>query len=748
MKQLLQSVRTGEVSLADVPPPQLAPGSVLVRNRASVLSAGTERKLAEFGGKNLLQKAAARPDLVRQVMDKARREGVGSALDAVQSRLNEPAPLGYSSAGVVLEVGEGVSDIRPGERVACAGYGHACHAEAVCVPQLLVAKIPARRHGPAGAEVSFEEAAFTTLGAIALHGIRTADVKLGDAVAVLGLGTVGQLTVQLLHAAGCRVLAFDPDRSRAALAQQLGAELSATSTADFKSLCAAACGPGVDAVVITADTASNEPVQLAGELTRDRAVVVAVGAVGLTIPRKLYYEKELDFRISRSYGPGRYDPEYEEKGLSYPVGYVPWTQTRNMEAFLKLLADGKLDVQALITHRFPIGDGVRAYELIGGRSGQSYLGVVLTYPGDSQLQPKVELGTARLPAAGNEPATVRVGVLGAGSFANRILLPAIKGSERAQLVAICSRSGVTAQNSARKFGFAYATSSEAQVLADDNIDAVVIATPHHLHARQVIGALRAGKHVFCEKPLCLSEEELIGILATWQKAPSRLLTAGYNRRFSPMARALKEFLAGSSEPMMMCYRVNAGLIPRQHWIQDPERGGGRTIGEVCHFVDFMTYIAGALPVKVWSQVLPNGAKYSDDNVAATLQFSNGCIGSVLYSANGDKSLAKERFEVFTGGRAAVLDDFRRLELRQSGRVKFHRSLLRQDKGHRNGWRAFCEAIVNHQPGPISIAEIATTSLATFAAIKSARSGEPVALDWGRYMAPERAEQRQQIAASS
>ena len=733
--------------LADVPPPQLAPGSVLVRNLASLLSAGTERKLAEFGGKNLLQKAAARPDLVRQVIDKARREGVASALDAVQSRLNEPAPLGYSSAGMVLEIGAGVRDIRPGERVACAGYGHACHAEAVCVPQLLVAKIPPRRHGPAGAEVSFEEAAFTTLGAIALHGIRIADVKLGDTVAVLGLGIVGQLTVQLLHAAGCRVLVFDPDRSRAALAQQLGAEHSATSTADFKSLCAAACGPGVDAVIITADTASNEPVQLAGELARDRAVVVAVGAVGLTIPRKLYYEKELDFRISRSYGPGRYDPEYEEKGLSYPVGYVPWTQTRNMEAFLKLLADGKLDVQALITHRFAIDDGVHAYELIGGRSGQSYLGVVLTYPGESLLQPRVDLGTERLRADGNEHAKVRVGVLGAGSFANRILLPAIKATEGAQLVAICSRSGVTAQNSARKFRFAYASSSEAQLLADDNIGAVIITTPHHLHARQVIAALGAGKHVFCEKPLCLSEQELAGILAAWESEPSRELMVGYNRRFSPMARALKEFIEESGEPMMMSYRVNAGLISRQHWIQDPERGGGRTIGEACHFVDFMTYIAGALPVKVWSQVLPNGSTYCDDNVAANLEFSNGSIGSLVYVANGDKSLPKERFEVFSGGKAAVLDDFRRLELRQNGRVKLHRSLLRQDKGHRNGWRAFCDAIRNNAPNPISVAELAATSLATFAVLQSARSGQPVLLHPERCVAPAESEQRPQITAS-
>ncbi len=727
MKQLLQSVRTGEVSLAEVPPPQVAPGSVLVRNLASVLSAGTERKLAEFGGKNLLQKAASRPDLVRQVIDKARREGVASALDAVQSRLNEAAPLGYSSAGVVLEVGEGVSDIRPGDRVACAGYGYACHAQVVAVPQLLVVKIPLQRHGAAGREVSFEEAAFTTLGAIALHGIRTADVKLGDAVAVIGLGIVGQLTVQLLHAAGCRVLAFDPNRTRAALAQQQGAERAANSPDEFKSACTAACGQGVDAVVITADTASNEPVQLAGEIARDRATVVAVGAVGMTIPRKLYYEKELDFRISRSYGPGRYDPHYEEKGFSYPVGYVPWTQTRNMEAFLNLLAEGKLDVQALITHRFSIADGIRAYDLISGKTGQPYLGVVVTYPHEFTFQSRVQLSANHRAAGPGGQAKLKVGVVGAGTFATRVLLPAIRAVDGCELVGICSRSGLKAQDAGRKFGFDYASSSEGQLLADAGLDAVVIATPHHLHARQVVAALQAGKHVFCEKPLCLSQDELREILAAWQSVPGHTLMVGYNRRFSPMARALKEFVGESGEPLMMSYRVNAGLIPRNNWIQDPERGGGRIIGEVCHFVDFMTYMAGTLPARVWSHILPNGKLYCDDNVVATLQFEDGSAGTVTYVANGDKTLPKERFEVFTGGRVAVLDDFRRLELRHNGRVKLQRAFLRQDKGHRQGWSAFVEAILHRQPSPIPKAELVSTSLATFAILRSAHSGDSIAI---------------------
>ena len=748
MKQLLQSVRTGEVCLTEVPPPQLTLGAVLVRNYASVLSVGTERKLAEFAGKNILQKAAARPDLVRQVVAKARREGLVSAFDAVQSRLNEPAPLGYSSAGIVVDAGGAVSDIRPGDRVACGGYGYACHAEIVSVPRALVAKIPPRHHGSEGAQVSFDEAAFTTLGAIALHGIRIADVKLGDAVAVLGLGIVGQLTVQLLHAAGCRVLAFDPDRKRSALAQQLGAEYSATLPDQLKSVCGNVCAHGLDSVIITADTPSNEPVQLAGELARDRATVVAVGAVGMTVPRKLYYEKELDFRVSRSYGPGRYDPEYEEKGFSYPVGYVPWTQTRNMEAFLKLLSDGKLDIQPLITHRFAILDGVGTYDMISGKTGQPYLGVVLTYPGERKLNQRVNLDMARLPASANGSATVKVGVLGAGGFTNRVLLPAVKASGSVQLVGICSRSGLTAQNSGSKFGFAYATSSEAQLIADDHINTLVIATPHHLHARQVVAALRAGKHVFCEKPLCLSEEELAEIVAAWQSSAATSLMVGYNRRFSPMGRVLKDFVGGSGEPMMMSYRVNAGPIPRNHWIQDPERGGGRIIGEVCHFVDFMTYVAGAFPVLVWSQMLPNGNTYSDDNLAVTLQFSDGSAGTVTYVANGDQSLAKERFEVFTGGKAAVLDDFRRLELRQNGRVKLHRSLLRQDKGHRGEWQAFAAAILHNKPAPITPMEITATSLATFAAVRSARSGEPVLLNREVLLVPAEEDQREKISVSN
>jgi predicted dehydrogenase len=417
-----------------------------------------------------------------------------------------------------------------------------------------------------------------------------------------------------------------------------------------------------------------------------------------------------------------------------------------MEAFLQLVAEDRVDVRSLITHRFAIHEGVRAYELIGGRTGQPYLGVVLRYAGECLPATRVELGGDRQSEGRRQGAALRVGMLGAGSFAGRVLLPAMKASGNTELAGICSRSGVSAQNNGKKFGFAYATSSEAQLLADDSIDAVVITTPHHLHARQVVAALQAGKHVFCEKPLCLSEGELGEIAAALQASP-RLLMAGYNRRFAPMARQLREFISASGEPLMMSYRVNAGAIPRKHWIQDADRGGGRILGEVCHFVDFMTYMTGALPARVWSRVLPNGAAYCDDNVAATLEFSDGSIGCILYVANGDKSLAKERFEAFSGGRAAVLDDFRRLELRYNGRVKLHRALLRQDKGHRSEWCAFADAIVKNRPSPISTAELVATSLATFAMVKSARSGQAEALEVERFLAPSPPQEQERLSIS-
>src|SRR6202167_437671 len=453
MKQVLQYARTGEITVEEVPAPQLLPGCVLVRVAASIVSAGTERASAEFARKSLLQKAQSRPDLVREVIHKVQRDGIWSAIQTVRSRLDQPQSPGYSGAGTVIAVGEGVTDLQPGDRVACAGAGFAVHAEIACVPRLLVARIPAP--STAGNEVSFEEAAFATLGAVALHGIRTAEAKLGDTVAVIGLGLLGQLTLQLLKAAGCRVLGLDIDASRADLARQLGADGVATSASAFRDLCAETSrGAGVDSVLITAETRSSDPVNLAGAIARDRAIVVAVGTVGMDIERKAYYEKEIDFRISRSYGPGRYDSAYEQKGRDYPIGYVRWTETRNMEAFLQLLSEGKLDVKSLITHRFPIERAQGAYDLITRRVGHPSLGVLITYPEHAEASHETQLsGKGRTPRAGEK--SMAIGVLGAGNFAMTTLLPAIKQIRGAQLVGVCAANGSHARHAAKKFGFRY-----------------------------------------------------------------------------------------------------------------------------------------------------------------------------------------------------------------------------------------------------------------------------------------------------
>ena len=547
MKQLLQDARSGELKVTDVPAPQLLPGCVLVRTAASLVSAGTERASAEFARKNLLAKAKARPDLVRDVLAKLQRDGWAATMGTVRSRLDQPQSVGYSSSGTVIAVGDGVTDINVGDRVACAGAGIAAHAEIACVPRLLVAKIPydndnlndnATSSHPSK-PVSFEEAAFGTVGAICLHGLRTADVSLGDTVAVIGLGLLGQITVQLLRAAGCRVLGMDLVESRAQLAIDCGAFACSTDPHRFRDLCFQVTGgKGADAVLITAETPSSEPVNLAAEIARDRAVVCAVGTVGMDLERKLYYEKELDFRLSRSYGPGRYDAAYEQKGRDYPIGHVRWTETRNMEVFLRFLAEDKLRLAPLITHRFPIEEATRAYDLIMGRTGEPSLGILLTYPAASrELRATSGQNTSLLEARGSKleavapslaatlpeghavstsPAkkanTVGLAVLGAGNFAQNVLLPALKEIPQVSFQGVCNATGPHSRSAAGKFGFAYCANSEDEILRDSNVDAVLIATRHHLHASQTLAALGAGKSVFCEKPLCLTESELSAIV--------------------------------------------------------------------------------------------------------------------------------------------------------------------------------------------------------------------------------------------
>lgn len=737
MKQLLQSVRSGEANVAEVPTPQVLAGAVLVQTVVSLVSVGTERVALEFAKKNLFQKARSRPDLVRQVVDKVRRDGIVNAVQAVQGQLDRPLAPGYSCAGTVIGVGEDATDFRVGDRVACAGSDYAVHAEVVSVPVHLVAKIPEPVSAckETGSEsdrlISFEEATFTTVGSIALHGIHLADVKVGELVAVIGLGLLGQLTMQMLKAAGCTVAGMDIQPNRADLARRLGADAASSSEEEVASVVRRlSSGHGADAVVITADTPSNQPVEVAGRIARDRAVVVAVGAVGLQIPRRTYYEKELDFRVSRSYGPGRYDPEYEEKGHDYPIGHVRWTENRNMQAFLRLLAEDKVDVKPLITHRFPIEDAPRAYDLISGKTAEPFLGVLITYPRELNLSRRIDLraqthGRSRAPEQ-----TVSVGLLGAGSFATSTLLPGMKKVSGIDFVAVCSATGLSSRHVGERFGFRYCATDEAEVFSDPSINTVVIATRHHLHARQIIDALQTGKNVFCEKPLCLNEYELAEIVRQYHASRSEkekatappLLMVGYNRRFAPMTQRLKTFVAEGHEPLVVNYRLNAGYIKPAHWTQDPEQGGGRIIGEVCHFVDLLTFLVGAPPLRVYARALPNESRYREDNVVITLEFAGGSLGSITYVANGDKSFPKERLEVFGGSGAAVLEDFRRLELVRHGRKKVNKSLLRQDKGHRGEWEAFVAAVRNGTPSPIAFEGIVATTLTTFRVLDSLRLG--------------------------
>jgi len=731
MKQVLQHARTGEIRVIDVPVPKPLPGCVLVRIAASLVSAGTERASYEFASKNLLQKAKARPDLVREVINKVRRDGIVSAVTTVRSRLDQPNSVGYSSSGIVVAVGEGITGLHVGDRVACAGAGYAVHAEFACVPRLLVAKIPR------DSAASFEEAAFTTVGAVALHGIRTADVKLGDVVAVIGLGLLGQLTVQLLQAAGCRVLGIDIVPERADLALRMGADAVSVSGDGLRDLCLQhSAGHGADAVLITAETPSSDPANLAGAVARDRGVVVAVGTVGLDIQRNLYYAKELDFRISRSYGPGRYDSAYEQKGRDYPIGYVRWTETRNMEAFLQLLSQGKLDVKPLITHRFPIERAKDAYDLITGKVRQPYLGVLITYPEQAEESHQLELVEKKTAAIKGSEKPICLGVLGAGTFAMGTLLPAVKRLGGVELVGVCAANGSHARHAAEKFGFRYCATDEQKILSDPDVNTVLIATRHHLHAPQVLAAIKAGKHIFCEKPLCLSELELAEILRAYGSWTPRhpVLMVGFNRRFAPMAVRMKEFLKESNEPFAMHYRVNAGPIAPDHWTNDPEQGGGRLLGEVCHFVDLLTFLAGTQPIEVQARSLNNLGPASGDNVVISLQFADGSQGTISYLTNGDRACSKERVEVFSGGAVAVLEDFRRLELVRHGRKQRFRSLFRQNKGHRAELEAFAAAVRTGAEPPISLDDIVAVTLATLRAAESRSSVQPVLVDTPNFMA--------------
>ncbi|MBT3322247.1 MAG: Gfo/Idh/MocA family oxidoreductase [Anaerolineae bacterium] len=710
MKQLLQNLKTGQALIAEVPIPTPRAGTALIKTAASLVSAGTERMVVEFAEKSLIGKAQSRPDLVKQVIDKARREGLLNTAQAAFNKLDEPMALGYSSAGTIVELGENMDGFHVGQRVACAGGGYASHAEYAIVPRNLLAPLPDN--------LGFEQAAFTTLGAIALHGFRLAEPKLGETVAVIGVGLLGLITMQLAAAAGCKIIGIDIDPKRVELAETLGFDACVRAQA-VDATQAFTANRGADSVLICADAESNDPVQLAGEIARDRAKVVATGAVGLEIPRKIYFAKELSFINSRSYGPGRYDSLYEEGGVDYPIGYVRWTEGRNLEAVVELLANGKLEVASLITHRFAIEEATEAYEVITGKKEEPFIGVLLTYPEAEYWKSGSRID---FPTVNPLSSTVKLGVIGAGLFANATLLPALKKTD-IELVGIASAGGLKAQHSAKKFAFSYATSNADEIINDENTNTVAVLTRHDQHADLLIKALEAGKHVFVEKPLAVNAEQLKKVEEALMRHDS-LITVGFNRRFAPLAQELSAFYADQVEPLHIHYRINAGYLPLNHWIHDPEEGGGRIIGEGCHFIDFLTFLVGEAPIAVSTHALPDNGKYREDNVSMTFTFPDGSIGVVDYLANGDKSVPKERVEVFCGGKVATLNDYRSLEMIHNGKRKMSKNRLSQDKGWKDEMGALIEAVKTGTP-PIPYEQLIGVTKASFAAVESLRKKESV-----------------------
>lgn len=713
MKQIVQDLGRKETRIIDVPVPKPGKGEALIRTAASLVSVGTERMLVDFSEKSLLGKARARPDLVQQTLEKVRREGLLSTIETVRNKLDEVLPLGYSSAGTIVEVGDDLQGFRVGDRVACAGGGFAVHAEYATIPRNLMVALPD--------QVDFKQGAFTTLGAIALHGYRLADLQIGERVAVIGLGLLGLMAVQIAKSGGCRVLGIDIKQDRVEVAKKLGIAASGVEEAVERGRSETG-GKGFDAVIICADTSSSDPVHLAGEIARDRAKVVSVGAVGLKIPRSLYYDKELTFLVSRSYGPGRYDPAYEQEGQDYPIGYVRWTEGRNLSAFVDLLADGRVDVEPLISHVLPIDQGLRAYDIITGRMEKPFIGILLTYPESDSVSGifdrQIRISDVRVSPSGR----VALGVIGAGNFASAVMLPALKRVDGIDLIAIASARGLKGSHAADRFGFQYSATEIEQILQDENINTIAILTRHNLHADLTVAGLQAGKHVFCEKPLALTLEELDEIMRILESSEN-LLMVGFNRRFAALSKALKEFIEPIQGPKVMTYRINAGPLPANHWLYDPHEGGGRIIGEVCHFIDYLTYLADSTPVKVRATGAGSDTPANDENVIITLNYADGSIGSISYLATGDRSFPKERVEIFGGGRVAVLDDFRTLELVSDGRKAKRRSRLRQDKGHKAEWEAFVNAIRMGGPPPIPYDDLISTTRASFAAVKSLHKQE-------------------------
>jgi len=698
MKHILQSLKSGKTQVEEVPCPAVQSGHLLIRTTKTLISAGTERMLVEFGKAGWLDKARQQPDKVRMVLDKIKTDGLIPTIEAVNNKLDQPLSMGYCNVGIVEEVGDRVTGFQRGDRVVSNGK----HAEVVSVPQNLCVKAPE--------SVSDEEAAFTVVAAIALQGIRLASPTLGECVVVTGLGLIGLITVQLLRANGCRVMGIDYDSKKLERARCFGAEICDLSKGQDPLLIAEAFsrGQGVDAVIVTASTQSNEPIHQAALMCRKRGRIVLVGVTGLDLSRDDFYKKELSFQVSCSYGPGRYESQYEEKGLDYPIGFVRWTEQRNFEAVLDMLAEGRLDVKPLITHRISINEAKHAYEIVSGQ--EPSLGIVLEYPGFT-VTPSVRtlsLKALHLPSKGSKGS---VSVIGSGNYANAILIPSFKKAG-ARLRCVASHSGVSSAYAGRKYGFELTTTDTESVFNDSETDTVVIATRHNSHSNLALKALKAGKHVFVEKPLALTLDELNEIEHFFgrndgqiHRSVQPLLMIGFNRRFSPLVQKMKSLLDSVNGPKAFVMTVNAGFVPADHWTQDPLVGGGRLVGEACHFIDLLRFLSSS-PIANYSTARMEVK--TGDTVTISLQFSDGSIGTIHYFANGNKAFPKERIDVFASGRVLQLDNFRGVT--GFGWPGFRKmTLWRQDKGQSACSSAFVEAVQKGGYFPIPLEEIVEVS---------------------------------------
>jgi len=730
MKQVVQNYKTGELRLENVPIPALKPGGILVRNNYSAISLGTEMMKLRNAEMNLLEKARSRPEELKKVIKSIKQNGFLTTYKKVMNRLNSFTPLGYSASGIIEQVGSEVNRFKPGERVAVAGGGYANHAEINFVPQNLCAKVPTN--------VPMDQASFSTIGAIAIQGIRQSKVQFGETVSIIGLGLIGLIASKILMASGYNVIGIDIDPFKVNFAQKCGIKNAMVFGRDDVSslVMSLTQGYGTDAVLITTGTKDNSPVELSAEISRDKGRIVDIGITKMDLPWRPYNEKELEFVFSRSYGPGRYDPNYEEKGIDYPIGFVRWTEKRNMESFLDLIKQEKLDISDLITHRYKFKEAENIYKKLSQSEIENYLGVIFEYDSMEKrdlLKSKVKIERKKKVKKKDQ---INLGLIGAGNFAKTMLIPHLVKNKDVQLKTVVTSTGISSKDTANKFGFEYASTSTKDVLKGKNIDTLIIATRHNLHAQFVIQGLKNNKNVFVEKPLCLNETELKEIIYIYNKLKKKgdhpYLMVGYNRRFAPLSEKLKNFFRNREQPLLMHYRVNAGFLPKTNWYQDPEEGGGRIIGEVCHFIDYMVFLTESLPVKVFaSSIIAKDKNIPvSDNISVNLEFEDGSIGNIIYTSLGNSVFPKEYIEVFGDNSVGVLNNFSSLSLFRSNKKKTIKS--HHDKGHKMEINRAVEFIKNVSGSPIILKEIIATSLTTFKIHESLKKSLPVEIDLDNY----------------